>query len=212
MDSYGRSYGVQHQSGNQRPRFNNMQPHWGFVPPSLHTSTPFMPPQMHVPLPPFTNSFMYPAHAAPAMNYFQDATPIPIPDPFRFLPLIPRPDLDEKIITQIDYYFSKENLAKDVHLRQNMDEQGWVSVYLIAGFNRISSLTNNVRLILDVMRASTTVEVKGEKMRRRDGWMKWPPIPRSLNVESLSSRSECYGGGLEVKGVGMVFIGQPWLK
>lgn len=35
---------------------------------------------------------------------------------------------------------SAENLCRDVFLRQNMDQQGWVPISLIAGFNRVSEL------------------------------------------------------------------------
>lgn len=35
-------------------------------------------------------------------------------------------------------YCSNENLVKDTYLRSNMDEQGWVPISLIAGFNRVS--------------------------------------------------------------------------
>ncbi|RWW07611.1 hypothetical protein BHE74_00037627 [Ensete ventricosum] len=41
------------------------------------------------------------------------------------------------LLKQIDYYFSSDNLCKDVFLRQKMDEQGWVPISLIAGFNRV---------------------------------------------------------------------------
>lgn len=33
---------------------------------------------------------------------------------------------------------SNENLIKDIYLRQNMDDQGWVLIKLIAGFNKVS--------------------------------------------------------------------------
>lgn len=37
--------------------------------------------------------------------------------------------------------YSQDNLCKDLFLRQNMDEQGWVPISLIAGFNRVSWFT-----------------------------------------------------------------------
>lgn len=33
---------------------------------------------------------------------------------------------------------SPENLCRDLYLRRNMDEHGWVHISLIAGFNRVS--------------------------------------------------------------------------
>jgi len=35
-------------------------------------------------------------------------------------------------------FCSNDNLCKDMYLRRHMDEQGWVPVALIAGFNRVS--------------------------------------------------------------------------
>ncbi|KAK8944067.1 hypothetical protein KSP40_PGU015513 [Platanthera guangdongensis] len=42
------------------------------------------------------------------------------------------------LLKQIEYYFSVENLCKDEYLRKNMDEHGWVSIFLIADFRRVS--------------------------------------------------------------------------
>nr|KAJ0214793.1 hypothetical protein LSAT_V11C400212970 [Lactuca sativa] len=58
-----------------------------------------------------------------------------VPPPMFFA--VPDPSLHARIVTQIDYYFSNENLVKDTYLRQNMDEQGWVPVSLIAGFKKV---------------------------------------------------------------------------
>ncbi|KAI3502812.1 hypothetical protein L1887_31149 [Cichorium endivia] len=109
------------------------------------------------------------------------------------------PDLHRKIVKQIDYYFSDENLVKDIYLRKNMDEQGWVSVNLIASFKKVLCLTNDVPLILDVMRTSKVVELKGEKMRRRAEWKRWI-LPRYINLESFYSNSILKCNNVEVKG------------
>lgn len=37
-------------------------------------------------------------------------------------------------------YCSNDNLIKDTFLRRNMDDQGWVRIKLIAGFNKVSLL------------------------------------------------------------------------
>lgn len=85
----------------------------------------------------------------------------------------PDPQLHSKIVNQIDYYFSNENLVRDTFLRQNMDDQGWVPVKLIAGFNKVLHLTDNIQIILDAVRTSSAVEVQGDKIRRRNDWMRW---------------------------------------
>ncbi|KAK4853101.1 hypothetical protein QYF36_003744 [Acer negundo] len=70
----------------------------------------------------------------------------------------PDTPLQSLIAKQIDYYFSKENLIKDTYLRQRMDDHGWVPIKLIAGFNKVKLLTNNINLISDSLRDSRAVE------------------------------------------------------
>ncbi|KAL7608887.1 hypothetical protein Lser_V15G12259 [Lactuca serriola] len=143
-------------------------------------------------------------------SYVQGSTPPSLITPMQSALSFPVQDQDlhEKIVKQIDYYFSDENLVKDLYLRQKMDEQGWVHVNLIASFKKVLCLTDNVKLILDVMRASRGVEVRGEKMRKRNDWMRWI-IPSYINVESFYGNSVSNCNMVEAS---MVFRGQPWLK
>lgn len=45
------------------------------------------------------------------------------------------------------YYFSVENLCKDLYLRNKMDADGFVSLAEIANFNRIRQITQDIRLV-----------------------------------------------------------------
>ncbi|CAA6674224.1 unnamed protein product [Spirodela intermedia] len=81
------------------------------------------------------------------------------------MPPAPSPRLGTEIVTlllrtQIEYYFSEDNLARNVHLKMQMDEEGWVSVHTIASFPRVKRLTNDVVLILRSLQPSPTVEVE----------------------------------------------------
>ncbi|KAJ0974217.1 hypothetical protein J5N97_016182 [Dioscorea zingiberensis] len=102
------------------------------------------------------------------------------------------------LLKQIDYYFSTENLCKDIYLRQQMNDQGWVPISLIARFNKVKQLTNNIQYIFDTVHYSTIVEVQGDKIRRRNDWMNWvlpqsnhfgsasgPPSPATPNYDAL---------------------------
>ena len=55
----------------------------------------------------------------------------------------PSEDLIKKIVDQVEFYFSDENILKDAfllkHVRRN--KQGFVSLKLITSFKRIKSLT-----------------------------------------------------------------------
>ncbi|KAM3342898.1 la-related protein 1C isoform X1 [Capsicum galapagoense] len=174
-------------------RDSHMQPQRGpprpFMEGPPHTSPP--PPFIPTPMPgqPYRTPMVY--SEVPPVFYF----PGPFPDSFRVPMLapvspiflhVPDTQLHTRIVNQIDYYFSNENLIKDTFLRQNMDEHGWVPVTLIAGFKKVMELTDNIQLILNAVRSSTVVEVQGEKLRRRDDWVHWL-IPPSMQNSTISS-------------------------
>ncbi|XWS29167.1 hypothetical protein CRYUN_Cryun24cG0005200 [Craigia yunnanensis] len=87
--------------------------------------------------------------------YFVPAPPpeslrgVPFPMHQMFFPA-PEPQdlqLHARIVNQIDYYFSNENLIKDTYLRQNMDGQGWVPIKLIAGFKKVTFILKLVSFV-----------------------------------------------------------------
>ncbi|KAG0473159.1 hypothetical protein HPP92_015016 [Vanilla planifolia] len=102
------------------------------------------PPPPPPPLRPFNNNFGF-LDFSPAV-YHVPALPNHHPDPVRGVSFSPHPapapvmfypTSDQQramLLKQIEYYFSPENLCKDTYLRQNMDEQGWVPISLISGF------------------------------------------------------------------------------
>ncbi|KAJ7550692.1 hypothetical protein O6H91_07G112700 [Diphasiastrum complanatum] len=77
------------------------------------------------------------------------------------------------LVKQIEYYFSIENLCRDIFLRSKMDDQGFIPVSVIASFNRVKMLTTNEKLILDALCNSDIVEVQGDKLRKRNDWPHW---------------------------------------
>jgi la-related protein 1 len=79
---------------------------------------------------------------------------------------------------QLEYYFSIDNLCKDVFLRKHMDSQGFVFLNFIASFKRIQALTQDFDLLYYACHESEIIEqIKGEdgvdRMRRKEGWEKW---------------------------------------
>ncbi len=82
------------------------------------------------------------------------------------------------VSAQLDYYFSIENLCKDMYLRTHMDSQGWVPLTVIAGFNRIRSLTEDMNLIRHVCQMSRNIEFRPaddgtDRLRKLDKWEQW---------------------------------------
>ncbi|KAI9191836.1 hypothetical protein LWI28_014206 [Acer negundo] len=109
----------------------------------------------------------------------------------------PDTPLQSLIAKQIDYYFSKENLIKDTYLRQRMDDHGWVPIKLIAGFNKVKLLTNNINFISYSLRDSRAVEVWGDRIRKRDDWKRWimpPHINYNNQLHQSTSQVDVQGG------------------
>ncbi|RYP58516.1 hypothetical protein DL771_011217 [Monosporascus sp. 5C6A] len=79
---------------------------------------------------------------------------------------------------QIEYYFSIDNLCKDLFLRNRMDSQGFVLLNVITQFKRMQELTSDYNLVRYASQTSERVElVTGEdqqdRIRRREGWETW---------------------------------------
>jgi la-related protein 1 len=77
-----------------------------------------------------------------------------------------------------EYYFSVENLIKDMYLRRRMDSQGFVPLGFIAGFNRVKILSSDIELIKLVCQRSEVLEYRTDEdgqdfLRRKDGWEQW---------------------------------------
>ncbi|XP_063319866.1 la ribonucleoprotein 4Aa isoform X1 [Pelmatolapia mariae] len=76
-------------------------------------------------------------------------------------------NLRESLKKELEYYFSRENLSKDLYLMSQMDSDQFVPIWTIASMESIKVLTTDMDLILDVLRSSPMVQVdeKGEKVR-----------------------------------------------
>ncbi|KAK6453720.1 uncharacterized protein RJT20DRAFT_100560 [Scheffersomyces xylosifermentans] len=64
-------------------------------------------------------------------------------------PISPKQDPEQALVQQIDYYFSLENLIRDIYLRKNMDAEGWVSLDLILNFKRVKIIINGIQNSLE---------------------------------------------------------------
>jgi len=101
-------------------------------------------------------------------------------------PVIDNSDLQMRIRTQIEYYFSNENLFKDVFFRNQMDDEGWVGLQVIAQFNRVKTLllyTNSPSVLFEALLVSKPLEVDiaGGRVRRKDGSS--GPLPAAKDKE-----------------------------
>ncbi|XP_023675479.1 la-related protein 6a [Paramormyrops kingsleyae] len=97
----------------------------------------------------------------------------------------PDAELMQKLVAQIEYYLSDENLEHDAfllkHVRRN--KLGYVSVKLLTSFKKVKHLTRDWRTTAHALRQSALLELneEGRKVRRRSA----VPVFAS---ESLPSR------------------------
>ncbi|KAG9062034.1 La ribonucleoprotein domain member 1 [Linnemannia hyalina] len=77
------------------------------------------------------------------------------------------------LLQQMEYYFSVENLCKDVYMRTQMDAQGFVPLSLVANFNRVKSLTTDHALIKETIKDSNVIELNGDNIRKKGDWATW---------------------------------------
>lgn len=113
---------------------------------------------------------------------------------------------------QVDYYFSVENLTKDMYLRRQMNDEGWVNIHVIAGFNRLRKLltppmaaqlgiaaaaaASDISLLLEALEGSRGIEVDPTNtlVRVRDIWSQYV-LPESQRGEPSPPRSPAKGKG-----------------
>nr|CAD7202266.1 unnamed protein product [Timema douglasi] len=80
---------------------------------------------------------------------------------------IPLDQLKQMLSSQLEYYFSRENLANDAYLLSQMDNDQYVPIWTVANFNQVKKLTKDIKLITEVLRESPNVQVdeEGQKVR-----------------------------------------------
>ncbi|XP_022105865.1 la-related protein 6-like [Acanthaster planci] len=83
----------------------------------------------------------------------------------------PDEELKNRIIKQVEFYFSDANITKDAfllkHVRRN--KEGFVSLKLITSFKKVKSLSKDWRTVRYSLKSSTTLEVneEGTKVKRK---------------------------------------------
>ncbi|KAL6791613.1 hypothetical protein J3E68DRAFT_42394 [Trichoderma sp. SZMC 28012] len=99
--------------------------------------------------------------------------------PMTAMPFQPQPYWDNMLVpvlkSQVEYYFSIENLCKDVYLRARMDSQGFVPLHFIASFKRVRELSADIAMVRAVCEISTELDLAVgeddiERVRRSQAW------------------------------------------
>ena len=105
------------------------------------------------------------------------APPYPQPTPAQLGPADYSLDVHRLTLLtkQIDYWFSLDNLVKDIYLRKHMDSSGYVHMNVVTRFNRLRILEPTLEDVRNAVAHSHVVDLwcagDGiERIRARQGW------------------------------------------
>ncbi|EGT32568.1 CBN-LARP-5 protein [Caenorhabditis brenneri] len=73
--------------------------------------------------------------------------------------LLTKDDIKLQLKNQLEYYFSRENLLTDRYLKCQMDSEHFVPINVVAGFPKVSRLTNDIELIVEAVKDSLNLEL-----------------------------------------------------
>lgn len=152
------------------------------------------PPQHHQSLP--INQY-YP----PPQQQFQQFQQYPYPNPYYQQnqyqppvvvppPISPKQDPINALTQQLDYYFSLENLIKDIYLRKNLNNEGWINLSTILNFKRVQIIINNIKslnlnkdldtLIINSLNGCSNIEIENNdnelntiRLRVKENYKQW---------------------------------------
>jgi len=95
-------------------------------------------------------------------------------------------ELINKICTQVEFYFSDENIIKDAFLLKHVkkNKEGYVSLKLISSFKRVKHLSRDWRVIGTALTKSKKLEInlQGTKLRRVDPL---PPLDQTTPSRTI---------------------------
>ncbi|CAF0734195.1 unnamed protein product [Rotaria sordida] len=100
------------------------------------------------------------------------------------------PDLDKKIIRQIEYYLSDVNMTRDKFLKNEITkDDGWIPLSVLTTFKRLQSLSTDFATIINALKKSISgliqIDEAENKIRRRPE----RPLPNSQAELELMLRN-----------------------
>ncbi|CAM9272652.1 unnamed protein product, partial [Choristocarpus tenellus] len=81
--------------------------------------------------------------------------------------------MTEMAVRQIEFYFTVENLCRDIFMRSYMDEEGYIPIAFVANFPGVARFGVDLEDIKKGVLASEfmqVVDIENETMRMREGW------------------------------------------
>lgn len=103
---------------------------------------------------------------------------------YNYYPAMDEATLKEALKQQIEYYFSVDNLVKDMFLRTKMGPDGFLPLSLICGFKRVKMMSQDMTFILSAIAESEEVEVQDDQIRKRKDWNLFLAPVHSFHVDA----------------------------
>lgn len=101
----------------------------------------------------------------------------------------PSDDLADKIVQQVEFYFSDANITKDAFLLKHVkrNKEGYVSLKLISSFKRVKHITKDWRVVAYALRRSNKLQINeaGTKLRRIDPLPKYDETTPSRTIVAV---------------------------
>jgi lupus La protein len=100
------------------------------------------------------------------------------------------PDLEKKIVRQIEYYLGDVNMVRDKFLKNEVTkDEGWIPLSVLTTFKRLQSLTTDFKTIINALKSSVSgllqIDESENKIRRHPA----RPVPNSYTELELSLRN-----------------------
>lgn len=102
----------------------------------------------------------------------------------------PNDELADKIVQQVEFYFSDANITKDAFLLKHVkrNKEGYVSLKLISSFKRVKHITKDWRVVAYALKRSKHLQINetGTKLRRVDPLPKYDETTPSRTVVAVN--------------------------
>lgn len=123
-----------------------------------------------------------PRYGGPRPNYYQGGAPyFGGGVPYQMMPVAVAPQdytyspeyMFSALATQVNHYFSIDNLCRDMFLRSNMNEEGLVPLSVIAAFRRVKLMTTDLDTVYQACQSAPNIVVVGNKVKAAKDPQNW---------------------------------------
>ncbi|CAF1120131.1 unnamed protein product [Rotaria magnacalcarata] len=100
------------------------------------------------------------------------------------------PNVDKKIIRQIEYYLSDVNMVRDKFLKNEITkDEGWIPLSVLTTFKRLQSLTTDFNTIISALKKSVSGLIQIDETQNKIRRHPERPLPSSQAELELSLRN-----------------------